>query len=230
MSPIPIVPLFSILCKFFFLNKTLVLPLHLKKKKNAFLDPNTHYYHNKRLQVNEFQYLILIYSWTLIPIPNWTCSIVTISPFDARFPSTWLTNCADLSMWLQSPTKEGCWLQSSLVHPHDNDQEDAWSQNPTMHIYSNFFRRDELGQNFVSDHNLLEQTILKTYATCVLFLRHLKQFFYMSRIRRKKVSKIHPRIPRFCTVAFTVFSSSRITSFILSNLQILIFKELVHCN
>ena len=24
----------------------------------------------------------------LTPIPNWTCSIVTISPFDARLPST----------------------------------------------------------------------------------------------------------------------------------------------
>ena len=35
-------------------------------------------------------------------------------------------------MQLQSSTKEGYWLQSSLVHPHDEDQEDAWSQNPTM--------------------------------------------------------------------------------------------------
>ena len=24
----------------------------------------------------------------LIPIPNWTCSVVTISPFDAQLPST----------------------------------------------------------------------------------------------------------------------------------------------
>ena len=35
-----------------------------------------------------------------------------------------------------------------------------------VHIHNNFFRRDELGQNFVSGHNLLEQTILKT---CALF-------------------------------------------------------------
>ena len=46
------------------------------------------------------------YSWTLIPIPNWTCSVVTVPPFDARLPSTWLTNCADLSTRLQSPTKK----------------------------------------------------------------------------------------------------------------------------
>ena len=50
------------------------------------------------------------YSWTLTPIPNWTCSVVTIPPFDARLPSTWLTNCADPSMRLQSSTKKvvGC--------------------------------------------------------------------------------------------------------------------------
>ena len=72
-------------------------------------------------------------------------------------------------MRLQSPTREGCWLQNSSVHQHDEDQEDAWSQNPTMHINSNFFRKDELRKNFVSGHNLLEQTILKACVTCVLF-------------------------------------------------------------
>ena len=35
------------------------------------------------------------YNWTLTPIPNWTCSVVTVPLFDARLPSTWLTNCAD---------------------------------------------------------------------------------------------------------------------------------------
>ena len=128
-----------------------------------------HYYHNKRLQVKESQYLIPTYSWTLTPIPNWTCSIVTISPFNARLPSTWLTNCANPSTRLQSSTREGCWLQSSSVHPHDEDQEDIWSQNPTMHKHSNFFRRDKLGQNFFFGHNLLEQNFLKTCATCELF-------------------------------------------------------------
>ena len=72
------------------------------------------------------------------------------------------------STQLQSPTREVCWLQSYSFHPNDKDQEDAWSQNPTVHIHSNFFRRDELGQNFVSGHNLLEQ-ILKACATCVHF-------------------------------------------------------------
>ena len=72
-------------------------------------------------------------------------------------------------MQLQSPTREGCWLQSSSVHPHDEDLEDAWSQNSTVHKHSNFFKRDELGQNFVFGYKLLEQTLLNTCATCVHF-------------------------------------------------------------
>ena len=47
-----------------------------------------HCYHNKRLQVKESQYLILTHSWTLTSIPNWTCFVVTVPPFDAQLPST----------------------------------------------------------------------------------------------------------------------------------------------
>ena len=81
-----------------------------------------------------------------------------------------MTNqCADPSTRLQSLIREGCWLQNSSVHPHDEYQEDAWSQNLMVHIHSNFFRKDEQGQNFVSGHNLLEQTLFNTCATCELF-------------------------------------------------------------
>ena len=38
-------------------------------------------------------------------------------PFWCTAPSTWLTNYTNPSTQLQSPTKEGCWLQSSSVHP-----------------------------------------------------------------------------------------------------------------
>ena len=43
-----------------------------------------HYYQNKWLQVKESQYFIPTYSWTLTPIHNWTCNVVTISPFNAQ--------------------------------------------------------------------------------------------------------------------------------------------------
>ena len=131
--------------------------------------PKFYYYHNKRLQVKKSQYLIPTSSWTLTAIPNWTYSIVTISLFDARLLSTWLTNCADLNTRLQSPTRESYWLQSSSVHPNNEDQEDAWSQNPMMHKHNNFFTRTMKLDKFFSDHNLLEQTLLNTCATCVHF-------------------------------------------------------------
>ena len=60
--------------------------------------PRIHYYQNKRLQVKESQYLILTYNRTLTPIPNWTCSVVTISHFQCTAPSTCLFNrCTDPS-------------------------------------------------------------------------------------------------------------------------------------
>ena len=71
---------------------------------------------SQQAQVKESQYLISTYNWTFTPIPNWTCSVMTISPFQCTAPSTWLTNCMDPSTWLQSPTREGCWLQSSSAH------------------------------------------------------------------------------------------------------------------
>ena len=61
--------------------------------------------------------------------------------FQCTAPSMWLTNCADPGTQLQSLTREGCWLQSSSVHLDNKDQEDAWSQNPTVHKYNNFFTR-----------------------------------------------------------------------------------------
>ena len=72
---------------------------------------------------------------------------MTISLFDSRLSSTWLTNCADPNTQFQPPTREGYWLQSSSVHPHDEDQEDAWSQNPTVHKTQQLLHKnDELRQ------------------------------------------------------------------------------------
>ena len=81
------------------------------------------------------------YSWTLIPIPNWTCFVVTVPFSNAQFPSTWLTVARIPVRDFNNTNWEDCWLQSSSVHPHDEDQEDAWSQNPTVQIHNNFFKR-----------------------------------------------------------------------------------------
>ena len=63
--------------------------------------PRIHYYQNKRLQVKESQYLILTYNWILTSIPNWTCFVMTISPFQCTTSSIWLTDrCVDPSTQL----------------------------------------------------------------------------------------------------------------------------------
>ena len=81
------------------------------------------------------------YSWTLIPIPNWTYFVVTIPLSDAWLPSTWLTVAWIPVRNFNNTNWEDCRLQSSSVHPHNEDQKDAWSQNPTVQIHSNFFKR-----------------------------------------------------------------------------------------
>ena len=81
------------------------------------------------------------YSWTLTRIPNWTCSVVIVPLFDAWLPSTWLTVARIPVRNFNNTNWEDCWLQSSSVHPHDEDQEDAWPQNPMMQIHSNFYKR-----------------------------------------------------------------------------------------
>ena len=77
----------------------------------------------------------------LNPYPNTQLNLFCSDNFSfwCTVPSTWLTNCADPNTQLQIPTREGCWLQSSSVHPDNEDQEDSWSQNPTVHKHSNFF-------------------------------------------------------------------------------------------
>ena len=72
--------------------------------------PRIHYYQNKWLQVKESQYLIPTYSWTLTPIPNWTCYVLTISHFQCTALSSWLTNCTNPNTRLNHQLKKdvGC--------------------------------------------------------------------------------------------------------------------------
>ena len=83
--------------------------------------------------------------------------------------STWLTNCADPSMWLQLPTRESCWLQSSSIH-HMMKIEKMLGYKILR--YTNTAASSQeiwTRANFVSFHNFLEQTLLNTCATYVTF-------------------------------------------------------------
>ena len=87
------------------------------------------------------------YSWTLTPIPNWTCSIVTVPLSDAWLPSTWLTNYADLSTWIQSPTKKivGCKVLQ-FIHTMKIKKMLGHKTLRCIYTATSSSERDELGQ------------------------------------------------------------------------------------
>ena len=103
--------------------------------------PRIHYY--KKQAVTSKGIPVPYTNLQLNPYPNTQLDLFCSDNFFfwCTAPSMWLINCADPNTRLQSPTREGCWLQNFSVHPNDEDQENAWSQNPTMHKHSNFFTR-----------------------------------------------------------------------------------------
>ena len=119
------------------------------------------------------------------------------SLFDARLPSTWLTNCADPSMQLQSPTKKvvGCKV---LQFIHMMKIKKMLDHKTLRCIYTATSSReiDELGQEL----RLQSQFAWTEFAQCLCnlwtFWRPLKQSFCMSRVRRREGPKTHSWISR----------------------------------
>ena len=127
------------------------------------------------------------YSWTLTPIPNWTCSIVTIPLFDARLPSSWLTNYADPSTRLQSPTKKFVGYKVlQFIHTMKIKKMLGHKTLWCKYIVTSSRERDELDQEL----RLRSQFAWSEFAQCLCNLctvwRPLKQSFYMFRVRRKE--------------------------------------------
>ena len=137
------------------------------------------------------------YSWTLTLIPNWTCSVVTVPLVDAQLPSMWLTNCADPSTRLQSPTKKVVGYKV-LQFIHTMKIKKILGQKTLRCPYTKTSsrERDEQGQEL----RLRSQFAWIEFAQCLCNLWTvwwpLKQSFYMSRVRRKESPKTHSRIPR----------------------------------
>ena len=65
----------------------------------------------------------------LNPYPNTQLDLFCSDNFSfwCTAPKYVTNQCVDPSTQLQSPTREGCWLQSSSIYPNDEDQEDVWS-------------------------------------------------------------------------------------------------------
>ena len=114
---------------------------------------------------------VLYTNLQLNPYPNTQLDLFCSDNFSFRcMAPKYVTNqCTDPSTQLQSPTRKGYWLQSSSVHPNNENQEDSWSQNPTVHIHSNFFKNDELEQIL----SLITICLNKLYLTLVQLVNTL---------------------------------------------------------
>ena len=151
------------------------------------------------------------YNWTLTQIPNWTCSVVIVPLSDARIPCTWLTNCADPSTRLQSPTKKivDCKV---LQFIHTMKLKKMLGHKTLRYKYTTTSsrERDELGQEL----HLRLQFAWTKFAQCLCNLctvwRPLKQSFYMSRVRRKEGPKTCSRIPRKSDLNFEILKPRQI--------------------
>ena len=113
------------------------------------------------------------------------------SPFDARLPSTWLTNCADPSTRLQTPTKKvvGCKVLQ-FIHTMKIKKMLGHKTLWCKYIATSSRERDELGQELC----LRSQFAWIEFAQCLCNLwtlwRPLKQSFYIFRVEKRKPKHI----------------------------------------
>ena len=105
----------------------------------------------------------------LPPIPNWTCSVVTISLFQCTISSTWLTNCADPSTWLDHQLEKdvGCKVLQFITWWR------SWSCLVTkpysVQTQQLLQEKEELGQTRFSVTLFFTLLELCSCATCVTF-------------------------------------------------------------
>ena len=151
------------------------------------------------------------YSWTFTPIPNWTCSIVTVLLSNAWLPSTWLT-----IVWIpvrdfKTPTKKivGCKVLQ-FIHTMKIKKIFGHKTLQCKYTATSSRERDELGQ----EPCLRSQFAWTKFAQCLCNLctvwRLLKQSFYMSRVRRKEGPKTYSRIPRKSDLNFEILKPRQI--------------------
>ena len=84
----------------------------------------------------------------LNPYPNTQLDLFCSHNFSfwCTAPSMWLTNCADPSTQLQSPTREGYWLQSSSIHTRWRSRRCLVTKPYGTQTQQLLHKNDELGQ------------------------------------------------------------------------------------
>ena len=127
------------------------------------------------------------YSWTLTPIPNWTCFVVTVPLSDARLPNMWLTVVRIPVRDFKTPIEKivGCKVLQ-FIHTMKIKKMLGHKTLRCKYTATSSREKDELGQ----EPCLWSQFSWTEFAQCLCnlctVLRLLKQSFYMSRVRRKE--------------------------------------------
>ena len=111
----------------------------------------------------------------LNPYPNIRLDLLCSDNFSfwCMAPSMWLTNCADPNMRLQSPTREGCWLQSSSVHPRWRSRRYLITKPYGVQTQQLLHKNDELGQ-ILSPVTICLNKLCSTFVQLVNTLTALK--------------------------------------------------------
>ena len=105
----------------------------------------------------------------LNPYPNTQLNLFCNDNFSFWYmaPNTWLTNCANLSTRLQSPTREGCWPQSSSIHHMMKIKKLLGHKPYGVQTQQLLHKEDELGKILSPVTICLNKTFLNTCVTCV---------------------------------------------------------------
>ena len=122
---------------------------------------------------------------------------MTVPLFYAWLPSTWLTNCADPSTRLQSPTKKivACKV---LLFIHTMKIKKILGHKILQCTYTTTSsrERDELEQELRLRSQFAWTEFAQSFCNLCTIWRPLKQSFYMFRVRRKEGPKTYSWIPR----------------------------------
>ena len=136
---------------------------------------------------------------------------MTVPLSDARLPSTWLTNCADPSTRLQSPTKKnfGCKVLQ-FIHTIKIKKMLGHKTLRCTYITTSSRERDELGQELRLWSQFAWIEFAQSLCNLCTVWRPLKKSFYMSRVRRKEGPKTYSRIPRKSYLNFEILKPRQI--------------------
>ena len=110
------------------------------------------------------------YSWTLTPIPNWTCSVVTVLLSDTRLPSTWLTVMRISVRDFKTPTEKiiGCKVLQ-FIHTMKIKKMLGYKTLWCKYIATFSRERDELVQEPCLRSQFAWKSLLNACATYVQF-------------------------------------------------------------